>query len=96
FVMDCSFISTTKLLPAVFPLIREDFGIVLIKPQFEGKRSDIKKGGEVRNNEVLTRILNDYRENLNNSGYYIEAVTEVPHLKGMKNREFISVIKLSN
>jgi 23S rRNA (cytidine1920-2'-O)/16S rRNA (cytidine1409-2'-O)-methyltransferase len=48
-VMDLSFISLTKVLPAVFPLLDEGGGIVcLIKPQFELGREDISKGGIVR------------------------------------------------
>jgi 23S rRNA (cytidine1920-2'-O)/16S rRNA (cytidine1409-2'-O)-methyltransferase len=48
-VMDLSFISLTKVLPAVFPLLDEGGAIVcLIKPQFELGRDDISKGGIVR------------------------------------------------
>jgi len=48
-VMDLSFISLTKVLPAVFPLLAEEGTIVcLINPQFELEREDISKGGIVR------------------------------------------------
>ncbi|MGA0845209.1 MAG: TlyA family RNA methyltransferase [Luteolibacter sp.] len=48
-VMDLSFISLTKVLPAIFPLLDEQGTIVcLIKPQFELRREDIAKGGIVR------------------------------------------------
>jgi 23S rRNA (cytidine1920-2'-O)/16S rRNA (cytidine1409-2'-O)-methyltransferase len=48
-VMDLSFISVTKVLPAVAPLAAPgaDF-LILIKPQFELEKSDIGKGGIVR------------------------------------------------
>ncbi len=47
--MDVSFISVTKVLPAVVPLAAAaaDF-LVLIKPQFELEKSEIGKGGIVR------------------------------------------------
>ena len=48
-VMDLSFISLTKVLPAVFSVIESGGAIVcLIKPQFELRREDITKGGIVR------------------------------------------------
>jgi 23S rRNA (cytidine1920-2'-O)/16S rRNA (cytidine1409-2'-O)-methyltransferase len=47
--MDVSFISVTKVLPAVVPVAAAaaDF-LVLIKPQFELEKSEIGKGGIVR------------------------------------------------
>jgi 23S rRNA (cytidine1920-2'-O)/16S rRNA (cytidine1409-2'-O)-methyltransferase len=48
-VMDLSFISLTKVLPAVFSVLDEGGGVVcLIKPQFELRREDVGKGGIVR------------------------------------------------
>lgn len=48
-VMDLSFISLTKVLPAVFGVLEEGgFVVCLIKPQFELQRDDISKGGIVR------------------------------------------------
>jgi 23S rRNA (cytidine1920-2'-O)/16S rRNA (cytidine1409-2'-O)-methyltransferase len=49
-VMDVSFISVTKVMPAVVPFALPgcDF-LILIKPQFELERRDIGKGGIVRN-----------------------------------------------
>jgi 23S rRNA (cytidine1920-2'-O)/16S rRNA (cytidine1409-2'-O)-methyltransferase len=48
-VMDLSFISLTKVLPAVFSVLDEVGSIVcLIKPQFELRREHVGKGGIVR------------------------------------------------
>ena len=48
-VMDLSFMSLTKVLPAVFSVLEENGSVVcLIKPQFELRREDIAKGGIVR------------------------------------------------
>ena len=46
---DVSFISVTKILPALVPVARAgaDF-LILVKPQFELERSEIGKGGIVR------------------------------------------------
>ncbi len=48
-VMDVSFISQTKLYPAIVPLMKDGgIFISLIKPQFEVGRSGVGKGGIVR------------------------------------------------
>jgi 23S rRNA (cytidine1920-2'-O)/16S rRNA (cytidine1409-2'-O)-methyltransferase len=48
-VMDLSFISLTKVLPAVFSVLEDDGAVIcLIKPQFELQREDITRGGIVR------------------------------------------------
>jgi 23S rRNA (cytidine1920-2'-O)/16S rRNA (cytidine1409-2'-O)-methyltransferase len=47
--MDVSFISVTKVLPAIVPITKPgaDF-LVLIKPQFELEKQQVGKGGVVR------------------------------------------------
>jgi len=48
-VMDLSFISLTKVLPAAFDLLKEGGAIVsLVKPQFELSKEEVGKGGIVR------------------------------------------------
>ena len=45
-VLDLSFISMTKVLPAVFSVLKEEGQVVaLIKPQFELSRDEVSKGG---------------------------------------------------
>lgn len=61
-VMDLSFISLTKVLPAVFSVLEENGGIVcLIKPQFELERDDIGKGGIVRDERLHQRAVDKIR-----------------------------------
>ena len=61
-VMDLSFISLTKVLPAVFPVIRPSGLVVcLIKPQFELLREDISKGGIVRDSSLHQRAIEKIR-----------------------------------
>jgi 23S rRNA (cytidine1920-2'-O)/16S rRNA (cytidine1409-2'-O)-methyltransferase len=58
--MDVSFISVTKVIPAVVPCLEPDFtGVVLIKPQFEAGPRDVGKGGIVRNPAVHRRVLRE-------------------------------------
>jgi 23S rRNA (cytidine1920-2'-O)/16S rRNA (cytidine1409-2'-O)-methyltransferase len=57
-VMDLSFISLTKVLPAVFSVLDEEGSVVcLIKPQFELDREDISKGGIVRDPALHDRAV---------------------------------------
>ena len=56
--MDVSFISVTKVLPAVTACLAAPYdGVILIKPQFEAGPKDVGKGGIVRDLEVHRRIL---------------------------------------
>ncbi|MFT4176125.1 MAG: TlyA family RNA methyltransferase [Luteolibacter sp.] len=58
-VMDLSFISLTKVLPAVFGVLEPGIGevVCLIKPQFELEREDISKGGIVRDPALHERAV---------------------------------------
>jgi 23S rRNA (cytidine1920-2'-O)/16S rRNA (cytidine1409-2'-O)-methyltransferase len=61
-VMDLSFISLTKVLPAVFTVLEEEGSLVcLIKPQFELQREDISKGGIVRDPALHERAIEKIR-----------------------------------
>lgn len=61
-VVDVSFISLIKILPAVVTCLKEDGQVVaLIKPQFEAGREKVGKRGVVKDpavhREVITRVL---------------------------------------
>ena len=57
-VCDVSFISATKVLPPVLGLAAPGWeALVLVKPQFEAGRSDVAKGGVVRDPEVQRNVL---------------------------------------
>lgn len=61
-VMDLSFISLTKVLPAVFSVLDGQGTVVcLIKPQFELQRADISKGGIVRDPALHQRAVDKIR-----------------------------------
>jgi len=52
-VMDVSFISVTKILPALLPQLKDESDwIILIKPQFEVGREGVGKGGIVRDESL--------------------------------------------
>lgn len=56
--MDVSFISVSKVLPAVVQCMAPVFdGVILVKPQFEAGPKEVGKGGIVRDTEVHKRVL---------------------------------------
>ena len=62
-VTDLSFISLTKVLPAIFSVLEGGGTVVcLIKPQFELRREDITKGGIVRDPLLHERAVQKIRE----------------------------------
>ena len=55
---DISFISVTKIIPAVKSILKPDGSIAaLIKPQFEAGREKVGKGGIVRDPEVHKEVI---------------------------------------
>lgn len=62
-VMDVSFISQTKLYPAIVPLVKDGgIMITLIKPQFEVGRSGIGKGGIVKDEKLRKKAVEFVKE----------------------------------
>ena len=62
-VIDVSFISLTKILPAAFEVLRKDGDLVcLIKPQFELAREDVGKGGIVRDEALRQQAATKIEE----------------------------------
>lgn len=58
--MDLSFISLTKVIPAVLPHLRVGGSLAtLIKPQFEAGRELVGKGGIVRDEAVRSRVIEE-------------------------------------
>lgn len=61
-VMDLSFISLTKVLPAAFGILAEGGSVVaLVKPQFELSREEVGKGGIVRDPELHQKAVEKIR-----------------------------------
>ena len=56
--IDVSFISLSKVLPPLYPLLKEDAELVcLIKPQFEAGRDKVGKKGVVRDRSVHAEVI---------------------------------------
>jgi 23S rRNA (cytidine1920-2'-O)/16S rRNA (cytidine1409-2'-O)-methyltransferase len=92
-VIDCSFISLEKILPAVKDLLKPDASeiICLIKPQFEAGKDAVKKG-VVRNQKVHAEILERIANFVSNLNLQLTACTFSP-LKGPKgNIEYLMLL----
>jgi 23S rRNA (cytidine1920-2'-O)/16S rRNA (cytidine1409-2'-O)-methyltransferase len=62
-VCDVSFISVRLALPPVLVLAKRGWeAVVLVKPQFEAGRAEVKKGGVVTDAEVRRRVVREIAE----------------------------------
>ena len=95
-VMDVSFISATKVLPAVAPLLKPGGrAVVLVKPQFEVGRGEVGKGGIVTDPAQHARVVEEVNRAARESGLGVRGVTESPILGAEGNREFLALYELS-
>ena len=87
-VVDVSFISLEKILPAVSRVAPGAEVVALFKPQFEVGRAEVGKGGIVRNVAAVASALLRFREWCANNGYALiqEAASEVAGAEG--NQEY--------
>lgn len=90
-VMDVSFISILKILPALQGvLIPESPFISLIKPQFEAPQQDNHKG-IVSSPDAHLRVLQRIAERAPESGWFLHHLTDSPIRGKTGNREFLGV-----
>lgn len=90
-VADVSFISLTKILPVIPPLLRPEAIIVtLIKPQFEVGRDEVGKGGIVRDESAQQRVVEEITRFAASIGLRLRAVIDSPILGADGNREFLA------
>ncbi len=97
-VMDISFISVTKVLPATDKLLKPGgWAMILVKPQFEAGRKDVEKGGVVKDEKVRARcveeIVNFAERELS---YKLVEVMPSPILGPKGNQEFMVVFRKSS
>src|SRR4029079_3545438 len=78
-VMDVSFISATKIMPAIVPLLKSSGRLItLIKPQFEVGRGEVGKGGIVRDAEKRARVIEEVNRAAAQLGLHAKKVIESP------------------
>ncbi len=87
---DVSFISATLILPALPPLLRDRSEIVVLaKPQFEAGRSQVGKGGIVRDPQVHVQVVEKVSRAIRELGFRKVESMESPVLGAKGNREFL-------
>jgi 23S rRNA (cytidine1920-2'-O)/16S rRNA (cytidine1409-2'-O)-methyltransferase len=90
-VIDVSFISATKILPAIVPLIRTGGSIVtLIKPQFEVGRGEVGGGGIVRDAAKRAQAVETVNNAARELGLHVAGVIESPIQGAEGNVEFLA------
>ncbi|MDT5159089.1 MAG: rRNA (cytidine1920-2-O)/16S rRNA (cytidine1409-2-O)-methyltransferase [Acidobacteriota bacterium] len=90
--MDVSFISATKILPALVPLLKEGGRVVvLVKPQFEVGRGEVGKGGVVRDPAQHARVVEEVNTAARSLGLAVRGVTDSPITGADGNREFLAL-----
>lgn len=94
-VMDVSFISATKVLPAIVALIVPGGAIVtLIKPQFEVGRGEVGGGGIVRDPAKRLRAVEEVNNFAKTLGLEVIRVIESPIQGADGNVEYLAFYKL--
>ena len=89
-VCDASFISLAKVLDAALGLARPGERLVaLVKPQFEAGRSEVGKGGVVRDRAVHERVCREAAEWITAKGWRVTGVTTSPITGPEGNVEFL-------
>jgi 23S rRNA (cytidine1920-2'-O)/16S rRNA (cytidine1409-2'-O)-methyltransferase len=98
-VIDCSFISLRKILPAAIALVKP-FGklVALIKPQFEAGKEEADRGeGVITDPAVHARVLDELQQFVSEMAGPASAawrgVTESPLLGPAGNKEFLVLIE---
>jgi len=90
-VMDVSFISATKIFPALMPLMKTDASLItLIKPQFEVGRGEVGKGGIVTDVKQHERVIAEVNQAATDLGLEVRAVIDSPVTGAEGNKEFLA------
>lgn len=94
-VIDASFISLSKVLPATVNLVKPGGRILaLIKPQFEVGKGEVGKGGIVRDPAAHERVVEAVRQTAQEMGLVVGGVCESPITGADGNREFLILLQL--
>jgi 23S rRNA (cytidine1920-2'-O)/16S rRNA (cytidine1409-2'-O)-methyltransferase len=89
-VCDASFIALAKVLDRALDLAKPGARLIaLVKPQFEAERSEIGKGGVVRDPAVHARVCDGAAEWVRSKGWEVAGVTESPITGPEGNVEFL-------
>jgi 23S rRNA (cytidine1920-2'-O)/16S rRNA (cytidine1409-2'-O)-methyltransferase len=92
--IDVSFISLTKILPAVSTLVKQGGDVIaLVKPQFEVGKGEVGKGGIVKDPAKHRRVIEEVTGFARSIGFEVAGVIESPILGAEGNREFLAHLR---
>jgi 23S rRNA (cytidine1920-2'-O)/16S rRNA (cytidine1409-2'-O)-methyltransferase len=93
-VIDVSFISLKLIIPPVSLLLNNNpFIVALIKPQFEAGKDQVGKGGVVRDQALLEKIVKDIEIFCEGQGWTVKGVIPSPILGPKGNQEYLLYLK---
>lgn len=93
-VMDVSFISATYIIKPIFDCLSDEADFIcLIKPQFEVGKSNIGKGGIVKNEKIREQAKLDVIAFAKNVGFEFLGVITSPIVGGDGNVEYLAHFK---
>ena len=95
--IDVAFISATKILPAVVPLLTERGRIItLIKPQFEVGKGEVGKGGIVKDPAKHQHVISEVNNTAQTLGLKVGGLIESPIHGADGNVEFLALYQQAN
>ncbi|NQT31877.1 MAG: TlyA family RNA methyltransferase [Deltaproteobacteria bacterium] len=93
--LDLSFISVEKVIPSVVQLLKDGgYLVVLLKPQFEAQRSEVGKGGIIKQPVVHARVLGRFIAWVTGHGLRLGGLVASPILGAEGNMEFFLLLRL--
>jgi 23S rRNA (cytidine1920-2'-O)/16S rRNA (cytidine1409-2'-O)-methyltransferase len=89
-VCDASFIGLAKVLERPLTFARPGARLLaLIKPQFEAGRTEVGKGGVVRDPAIHARVCDEVRDWIEGGGWRVDGIVESPITGPEGNVEFL-------
>ncbi len=89
--LDLSFISVLKVLPNILTLMKRHAQlVVLIKPQFEAERHEVRAGGLIIDPAVHEAVIEKVTSGIQSLGFTYKGVTPSPILGATGNQEFLA------
>jgi 23S rRNA (cytidine1920-2'-O)/16S rRNA (cytidine1409-2'-O)-methyltransferase len=96
-VVDVSFISLKKVLPALVPLLNPKGRLIaLIKPQFEVGRGQVGTGGIVRDPAKRSRVVDEVNAFAQEIGLSLCGVIDSPIQGAEGNVEFLALYEVAD
>lgn len=93
-VIDVSFISLSKVLPAVHELLPDKSEVLaLIKPQFEARREQVGRGGIVKDEDVRREVIEKVKSAAKGIGFVEKGVIPSPIEGADGNIEYFIYLK---